>query len=123
MTTYVVVTVLGAVGLVTSVPAYLGHGKRVPTSFSVSNYTALVLMSGAMLGLGLMGLLRSLPLLAGVLGLTSTAMLVLSMWAPFVRPPRWLEPRWQREMDEAERRAIRSRRERRTRVQRPVDNA
>jgi hypothetical protein len=103
--TAIAVTALGAAGVVLGVLGLQGRRARMPSDTNLHNHSAHVLFGSALVGMGLISLLKAHPVAVGVLALPMLASLVLGLYAYFVRPPRWFQPRWQREIDDDERRS------------------
>jgi hypothetical protein len=99
-------TCLGALGVVAGSLGLRGRLARLPSDVPLNNYSAQLLLGGALLGMGLVVLLEGSPI-AGVLALPTAGLLVLGLYASLIKPPRWTQPQWQRDMDDDERRSRR----------------
>jgi hypothetical protein len=97
----------GVLSLVMGVLGLQGRLARLPADTALHNYSAQALCGGALIGMGVVLLLERHPAIAGVLTLPTVVLLVLGLYASFIRPPRWSQPTWQRDMDDQERRSRR----------------
>ena len=79
---------VGALGL-------RGRLARVPSTTLARNYAAQLLLGGGVVGMSLIGLLEGHVALVALLTL---ALLGLGFYTALVRPPRWMQPQWQRDL-------------------------
>ena len=97
----------GVLSLVMGTLGLQGRLARRSSGDGLHDYSAQTLLGGALVGMGLIGLLDRYPVIVGVLALPTVVSLVVGLYASFIRPPRWTQPTWQREMDDEERRSRR----------------
>ena len=101
----VIVTVVGLFILGSGLLGLSGKALRMGSNSFMGNFTAQALCGVTVLGLVLVTSLGEGSPVAAVLIVPVVAALFLGLWSLFVRPPRWLQPAWQREIDDAERRS------------------
>jgi hypothetical protein len=98
VTTALVMTALGIVSVGIGTLGLRGRLARVPSTTLVRNYAAQVLLGGGLVGMSLIGLLEGHVALVALLTLPTLALMGLGFYTALVRPPRWLQPQWQRDL-------------------------
>jgi hypothetical protein len=85
-------TAVGALGLA-------GKLIRLPSTTLTGNYAAHLLLGLAMLAAVPVDILGGDSPLGSLLSVPALVLLCTGLYAFFRRPPRWIVPQWQREMD------------------------
>ena len=101
----VVVGLIALVPLISGAMGFSGKFLRMDSRAFMGNFTAQLLFGLALLGAAALSLLKEGSTAADLVGLPVVLLFALGLWSLFVRPPRWLQPAWQREMDDEDRRA------------------
>ena len=99
---------LGLFGVVVGALGLSGRLMRLPSVTMAGNYSAQLLCGLALIGMSAVSVLRArddLATLTTLVGLPTLAVLGIGIYAFTIRPPRWAQPQWQRELDEAHRRS------------------
>ena len=104
VTTFVVMTALGAGSVLLGVRGFQGRAPRMPSDTTLNNHSGHVLLGGALFLMGLLGLVEAPDLVLALIVVPMLVLLVLGLYSHFIRPPRWTQPRWQRELDDDVRR-------------------
>lgn len=107
VTSTVVMLLIGLFALTVGLVGLSGKALRVRSGTFMGNFTAQALFGAAIVGMVVATSMDEDSPVAGGLALVVVAMFLLGMWSLFVRPPKWLQPTWQREMDDADRRSRR----------------
>lgn len=107
MTGPVVVGLIGLFGVVTGSAGLSGRYLRMESRRLAGNFTAQLLIGLGLLGGAVVSALGEGSPVGAALSVPALVCFGLALWSLFVRPPKWLQPAWQREMDDAERRSRR----------------
>ena len=91
---------LGAVFALIGWLGLTGRLLRSPSSNITRNFGAQILFGSALVGMGLIVLLKAHQGVVALLALATVALLLMGVWASFVRAPRWLRPRFPLDRDE-----------------------
>jgi hypothetical protein len=100
VTTFLVMTALGAASVLLGLRGFQGRVKRMPSDTALNNHSAHVLLGGALFLMGLLGLVPAPDLARALILVPLLVLLALGLYSHFIRPPRWTQPRWQQQLDD-----------------------
>jgi hypothetical protein len=106
VTASVVVGLIGLFGVGSGSMGLSGRFLRTGSRTLMGNFSAQLVFGLALVGAAAVAALEEGSPAAALLSVPVAVLFVLGIWSLF-RPPRWLQPAWQREIDDMDRRARR----------------